>query len=470
MITTDLVVLGGGPAGYVAAIQAAKLEKEVILVEEDLMGGTCLNRGCIPTKALLQSASVKHDIDHADEFGFSLKSDYEINFATIQARKEKIVSNLRNGVSALMKKNKIKVLHGKGAVMGPSIFSPVSGTVTVTYEDPSKEETVIVPKNLIIATGSRVKSLPNLKIDEENILSSTGMLEISELPKTVAVIGGGVIGVEFASFLNRMGSKVTVIEYADRLVINESPSISQELKRAFEGDGICVKTSAKVQKAEVVNGGVAVSIEGEAKPEIFDKVLVAVGREPNIDNIGLINTSIKFDKKGIQVNKHYQTAESHIYAIGDAIPTLQLAHVGMAEGKIAVEHLVNNCQDTLDYVSMPRCTYTSPEIASVGYTQADIPEGMKVKVGKFPFTSNGKGMIAGAKGGFVEVLRNEENDDLLGISIIGPHATEMISEGSLARYVNASAHELGEVVHPHPTLSEAIQEAALDSYKMAIHK
>lgn len=469
-IETDLLILGGGTGGYVAAIRAAQQGMKVVLVEKDKLGGTCLHKGCIPTKALLKSAEVLDTLKQAEDFGIENEGHFNVDFRQVMNRKESIVNQLYQGVQGLVKKNNIKVVHGKGAVLGPSIFSPVSGAVAVTFDDPEQEEEIYVPKKLLIATGSSPASLPHLPLDEEHILSSDGMLELEALPQSIAIIGGGVIGSEWASLLNSMGVEVTIYEALDRLLINESKKISLTLQRSFKKRGIQVELSQLVEKAEVTETGVTLSIKGEEEPLEYEKVMVAIGRKPNVEGLGLQNTSVKFDAKGIQVNEHYQTAEGHIYAIGDCIDTLQLAHVATKEGELAVEHMVKEYSDPLNYINVPRCTYTSPEIASVGYTKETLPEGKKVKIGSFQFSGNGKALIGGHAEGFVEVIKDEETDDLIGVSIIGPHATDLISEASTAIYLNATPMEIGEAIHPHPTLSEAIQEAALDTEKWAIHK
>lgn len=469
MLQTELLVLGGGPGGYVAAIQAAKAGMEVVLVEQDNLGGTCLNRGCIPTKALLKSAEIFDNIKESDTFGITA-SDPVVNFAKVQERKQGIVNQLVKGVNALCKKNKITVIKGKGAVLGPSIFSPVSGAVAVTFDDPEKEEEIIVPKKLIIATGSVPRTLPSLPLDEEYILSSDGMLEMQELPESIAIVGGGVIGCEFASILNSFGVDVTIIEFAERLLINESKAISKNFTKQMKRRGIKVMTQSEVTNATIKDNKVEVEIKGQEDKIIVDKVMVSVGRKPVCENIGLQNTSVKYDQKGIQVNEYYQTSESHIYAIGDCINTIQLAHVAMKEGEIAVKHMLEEPVETIEYQNVPRCTYTSPEIASVGYHKDNVPEGVNVKIGNFPFGGNGKALIEGDGSGFIEVVRDKDTDDLLGVSIIGPHATELIAEPSTAIYLNASPEEIGEVIHAHPTLSEAMMEANLDSFGKAVHK
>lgn len=469
-IETELLILGGGTGGYVAAIRAAQLGMDVVLVEKDKLGGTCLHRGCIPSKVLLRSAEVMDTFKMADDFGLEMTETPKVNFSKVMKRKQGIVDQLHQGVQGLVKKNKIKVVNGKGAVLGPSIFSPVSGAVAVTFDDPDKEEEIYVPKKLIIATGSVPNTLPHLPLDEEMILSSDGMLELEELPKSMAIIGGGVIGVEWASLLNSLGVEITLFEALDRLVINESKQVSKALQKQFKKRGITVEVKQLVENAEIKDGSVTLSVKGKDEPLVVDKVMVAIGRKPVVEGLGLQNTSVKYDAKGIKVNEHYQTSESHIYAIGDCIDTLQLAHVAMKEGELAVDHIAHETSEPINYINVPRCTYTSPEIASVGYTKETLPEGRKVKTGTFQFNSNGKALIHGKADGFVEVIKDEETDDLIGVSIIGPHATDLISEVSTAIYMDASPIEIGEAIHPHPTLSEAIQEAALDVYKLAIHK
>ena len=465
----DLLILGGGTGGYVAAIKAAQQGMSVTLVEKDKLGGTCLHKGCIPTKALLRSAEIYDSVKKAEEFGIESKEKSVVNFQKVQERKQAIVDQLHKGVQGLVAKNKVKVLNGTGVVMGPSIFSPVSGAVIVTFED--GEEEILTPKKLLIATGSTPKSLPSLPLDEEYILSSDGMLELEELPEKIAIVGGGVIGSEWASLLNSLGVEVTIIEYLDRILPTESKSISRVFKKEIEAKGIKVQVNSEVKSAKVDKKKQQVELlYNDDEKLVVDQVMVAVGRKPNIDSIGLMNTSIKYDDKGIQVNDFYQTAEDHIYAIGDCIDTLQLAHVATKEGEIAVKHMAEEYVEPLNYINVPRATYSSPEIASVGYTKENVPEDKKVKIGNFPFAGNGKALIHGDSAGFVEVLRDEETDDLLGVSIIGPHATELIAEVSTALYMDASPMEIGDAIHAHPSLSEATMEAALDTYQLAIHK
>ena len=330
----DLLILGGGTGGYVAAIKAAQQGMSVTLVEKDKLGGTCLHKGCIPTKALLRSAEIYDSVKKAEEFGIESKEKSVVNFQKVQERKQAIVDQLHKGVQGLVAKNKVEVLNGTGVVMGPSIFSPVSGAVIVTFED--GEEEILTPKKLLIATGSTPKSLPSLPLDEEYILSSDGMLELEELPEKIAIVGGGVIGSEWASLLNSLGVEVTIIEYLDRILPTESKSISRVFKKEIEAKGIKVQVNSEVKSAKVDKKKQQVELlYNDDEKLVVDQVMVAVGRKPNIDSIGLMNTSIKYDDKGIHVNDFYQTAEDHIYAIGDCIDTLQLAHVATKEGEIA---------------------------------------------------------------------------------------------------------------------------------------
>ena len=440
---TDLLILGGGTGGYVAAIRAAQKGLNVTIVEKYKLGGTCLHKGCIPTKALLRSAEVFDTLKQAASFGIETEAA-SIDFSKIQQRKEGIIEQLHKGVEGLCKKNKIKMLAGEGAILGPSIFSPVSGAVAVTFNDPTREEEIIVPKNVIIATGSSPKTLPNLPLDEEFILSSDGMLELEELPESIAIIGGGVIGVEWASLLNSLGVNVTIIEFLDRLLINESATISKELKKRLEQRGINILLGSKVQEAKVTGQKVQIEVAGQESLAV-DKVMVAIGRQPNINKLGLQNTSVKYTDKGIEVNEFYQTTEGHIYAIGDCIDTLQLAHVAMKEGELAVQHLL-------------------------GETVEPLPADKEVVIGTFNFNGNGKSLVYGETDGFIEVIRDKKTDDLLGVSMIGPHVTDLIAEASTAMYLDAAPIEIGEAIHAHPTMTEVLQEAALDTYGLAIHK
>jgi dihydrolipoamide dehydrogenase len=467
----DLVIMGGGTGGYVAAIRAAQLGKTVAVVEKGKLGGTCLHKGCIPSKALLRSAEVYKTAKKAADFGVEIEG-LGLNFAKMQERKQTIVNQLHMGVQGLMKKGKIEVYEGTGRILGPSIFSPMPGTVSVEFNDGTENE-ILIPQNVIIATGSRPRSLPGLEIDGTFVMSSDEALEMETLPSSIIIVGGGVIGIEWASMLNDLGVEVTVLEYADRIVPTEDEDISKEAARVLKKKGITLVTSAKVLPDTLEKGeGVMISAEhkGETKQFTAEKMLVSVGRQANTEGIGLENTIIKIENGYIETNEYFQTAESHIYAIGDVIGGLQLAHVASHEGINAVEHLSNLKVEPINYTNISKCIYSSPEMASVGLTENQAKEqGLNVKVGKFPFKAIGKALVYGESDGFVKIIANKDNDDLLGVHMIGPHVTDMISEAGLAKVLDATPWEIAHTIHPHPSLSEVFGEAALAVEGKAIH-
>jgi dihydrolipoamide dehydrogenase len=467
----DLVILGGGTGGYVAAIRAAQLGKTVAVVEKGKLGGTCLHRGCIPSKALLRSAEVYKTAKKAADFGVEIEG-LSLNFAKMQERKQSIVDQLHMGVQSLMKKGKIEVYEGIGRILGPSIFSPMPGTISVEFNDGTENE-ILIPQNVIIATGSRPRSLPGLEIDGTFVMSSDEALEMETLPSSIIIVGGGVIGIEWASMLNDLGVDVTVLEYADRIVPTEDEDISKEAARVLKKKGIKLVTSAKVLPDTLEKGsGVMISAEhkGETKQFSAEKMLVSVGRQANTEGIGMENTAIKIENGYILTNEFFQTADDHIYAIGDVIGGLQLAHVASHEGITAVEHLSNLKVEPIDYSNISKCIYSSPEMASVGLTESQAKEqGLNVKVGKFPFKAIGKALVYGESDGFVKIIANKDNDDLLGVHMIGPHVTDMISEAGLAKVLDATPWEIAHTIHPHPSLSEVFGEAALAVEGKAIH-
>ncbi|SFD70565.1 dihydrolipoamide dehydrogenase [Bacillus sp. OV194] len=467
----DLVILGGGTGGYVAAIRAAQIGKKVAIVEKGLLGGTCLHKGCIPSKALLRSAEVYSTSKKAAEYGVSIEG-VSLDFNKVQERKQKIVDQLHNGVKHLMKKGDIQVFEGTGRILGPSIFSPMPGTISVEFNNGDENE-ILIPQNVIVATGSRPRTLPGLEIDGILVMSSDDALKMETLPASILIIGGGVIGIEWASMLNDFGVEVTVVEYADRILPTEDEEISKEAARILKKKGIKLVTGAKVL-SETLKKEESVQIDAEHKGGTAsfsaEKILVSVGRQANVEGIGLENTAIKIEKGFIETNEYYQTAESHIYAIGDVIGGLQLAHVASHEGIAAVEHLSNHTPHPIDYSMISKCIYSSPEMASVGYTEKEAKEkGYTVKVGKFPFKAIGKALVYGESDGFVKLVVDEATDDLLGVHMIGPHVTDMISEAGLARVLDATPWEIAQTVHPHPTLSEVFGEAALAVDGKAIH-
>ncbi|WDM20339.1 dihydrolipoyl dehydrogenase [Paenibacillus polymyxa] len=462
-IHCDVAILGGGTGGYVAAIRAAQLGKEVVIIEKDKLGGTCLHRGCIPSKALLRSAEVYATIKESAQYGIET-SGAQLVFPKVQERKEAVVEQLHQGVQFLMRKNKITVLSGKGRVIGPSIFSPKSGAVAVELEDGEME--TIVPAHLIIATGSRPRVLSGLEPDGEFILSSDEALTMEKLPASLIIVGGGVIGVEWASMLNDFGVEVTVVEAANRLIPTEDEDVSREMQRLLTKRGIKVLTGSQVL-AETYGKdeeGIQIDVQKGEETETLSasKLLISVGRQANVENIGLENTDIRVERGFISVNEHLQTNEPHIYAIGDCIGGLQLAHAASHEGLQAVHHLAGEEFHSVPNHLIPRCIYTRPEAASVGLTEQEARErGHQVKTGKFPFQAIGKSLVYGSRDGFVKVVADEKTNDILGVHMIGTHVTDLISEAALAQLLDATPWEVGQLIHPHPTLSEILGEAML---------
>lgn len=462
-IHCDVAILGGGTGGYVAAIRAAQLGKEVVIIEKDKLGGTCLHRGCIPSKALLRSAEVYATIKESAQYGIET-SGAQLVFPKVQERKEAVVEQLHQGVQFLMRKNKITVLSGKGRVIGPSIFSPKSGAVAVELEDGEME--TIVPAHLIIATGSRPRVLSGLEPDGEFILSSDEALTMEELPASLIIVGGGVIGVEWASMLNDFGVEVTVVEAANRLIPTEDEDVSREMQRLLTKRGVKVLTGSQVLAKTYGKDeeGVQIDVQKGEETETLSasKLLISVGRKANVENIGLENTDIRVERGFISVNDHLQTNEPHIYAIGDCIGGLQLAHAASHEGLQAVHHMAGEEFHSVPNHLIPRCIYTRPEAASVGLTEQEARErGHQVKTGKFPFQAIGKSLVYGSRDGFVKVVADEKTNDILGVHMIGTHVTDLISEAALAQLLDATPWEVGQLIHPHPTLSEILGEAML---------
>ncbi|OLS40128.1 dihydrolipoyl dehydrogenase [Bacillus sp. MRMR6] len=467
----DLVILGGGTGGYVAAIRAAQLGLKTAIVEKGKLGGTCLHKGCIPSKALLRSAEVYSTTKHSEEFGI-VTGEVSLDFGKVQERKSKIIAQLHKGVQHLMSQGKIDVFEGLGRILGPSIFSPTAGTISVEMNN-GEENEMLLPKNVIVATGSRPRTLSGLAIDGELVITSDEALELETLPNSIIIVGGGVIGIEWASMLSDFGVEVTVIEYADRIIPTEDKEVSKEMQRLMKKKGIKIVTNAKVLPESLIrDNGVTISAEVKAGVKEFkaEQLLVSVGRQANVEGIGLENTDIQVEKGYISTNEYYQTKESHIYAIGDVIGGLQLAHVASHEGIIAVEHIAGNVPSSLKYELVSRCIYSNPEVSSVGITEEQAKEkGHKVKVGKFSFRAIGKALVYGESDGFVKIVADKETNDILGVHMIGPHVTDMISEAGLAMVLDATPWEIGHTIHPHPTLSEAIGEAALAVDGKAIH-
>ncbi|MBD2847310.1 dihydrolipoyl dehydrogenase [Paenibacillus sp. IB182496] len=465
-IEADLSILGGGPGGYTAAIRAAQAGKSVVLIEENKIGGTCLHKGCIPTKSLLHSANLYHQIKHASAFGVEVEDEaIRLHYGRVHQRKQEVVDQLYGGLRHLMRKHGIQVVHGKGRIIGPSIFSPRSGSVAVELADGDME--TVVSSNLMIATGSRPRMLQGLEPDGIHILNSDQALELEQLPNSLLIIGGGVIGVEWASLLSDFGVEVTLVEMAARLLPGEDADISNALQKAFRARGIRVLTNVQLELPSyaIEDGRCTLQAETSDGPVRLqaDQMLVCVGRQANCETIGLENTDVEIRNGVIAVNRSLQTTEPHIYAIGDVTGGVQLAHAAAHEGLCAVEHLLGS-PDAAVYEPhrIPRCIYARPEIASIGWTEAEARKrGMLVKVGKIPFQAIGKAVISGEQEGFVKVVAEETTGDLLGVHIIGAKATELIAEASLAQLLDATPWEIGQAIHPHPSLSEALGEAML---------
>ena len=458
----DVIVVGSGPGGYVAAIRASQLGLKTAVIERSELGGICLNWGCIPTKALLKSANVFEYINHAADYGINIKGA-DADFPAIVKRSRDVAEGMSNGIQFLMKKNKIDVIKGTGKVK--------AGKKVAVTDDKGKV-TEYAAANIIIATGARSRELPFLPQDGKKIIGYREALVLPKLPKKMVVVGSGAIGVEFAYFYNAMGVDVTIVEFMDNIVPIEDEEVSKQLGRSFKKAGIKVMTKSSVKSVDTKGTGCKVLIETKKGEETVecDVVLSAVGIKRNIENIGLEDVGIATDKDTVLVNDYYQTNIPGYYAIGDIVPGPALAHVASAEGIICVEKISGMDVAPLDYGNIPGCTYASPEVASVGMTEAKAKEaGYEIKVGKFPFSASGKASAAGHKDGFVKLIFDAKYGELLGGHMIGANVTEMIAEIVAIRKLETTGHELIKTVHPHPTMSEAIMEAAAAAYGEVIH-
>ncbi|MEN9743003.1 MAG: hypothetical protein RLZZ65_808 [Bacteroidota bacterium] len=459
----DIIVVGSGPGGYVTAIRASQLGLKTAIVERESLGGICLNWGCIPTKALLKSANVYEYLQHASEYGITVKEG-SADFDAIIKRSRDVASGMSNGIQFLMKKNKIDVIKGTGVIQA-------NKTVEVTDEAGAKTLHV-ASKGIIIATGARSRELPNLPQDGSKIIGYRQAMTLPAQPKKLVVVGSGAIGVEFAYFYNAIGTEVTIVEYLPNIVPVEDEEVSKQLEKSFKKAGINIMTNASVESVDTKGKGCVVTIKtekGEEKIEC-DVVLSAVGIQANIENIGLETVGIVTDKGRILVNEYYQTNIPGYYAIGDVVPGPALAHVASAEGIICVEKIAGHHPEPLNYGNIPGCTYCSPEVASVGMTEKAAKEaGYEIKVGKFPFSASGKASAAGAKDGFVKLIFDAKYGELLGGHLIGANVTEMVAELVAVRKLETTGEELIKTVHPHPTMSEAIMEAAAAAYGEVIH-
>lgn len=459
----DIIVIGSGPGGYVTAIRASQLGLKTAIVEKESLGGVCLNWGCIPTKALLKSANVYEYLQHAADYGITVK-DSSADFSAIIDRSRGVANGMSNGIQFLMKKNKIDVIQGTGAVKAGK-------KVAVTDKD-GKVTEYTADKGVIIATGARSRQLPNIPQDGKKVIGYREAMTLPSMPKRLVVVGSGAIGVEFAYFYKTLGTEVTIVEFMPNIVPVEDEEVSKQMEKSFKKSGVKIMTNASVESVDTSGKGCVVTVKtakGEEKIEC-DVVLSAVGIETNLDGIGLEEVGIATDKGKVLVNEYYQTNIPGYYAIGDIVPGPALAHVASAEGIICVEKIAGHNPEALDYGNIPGCTYASPEIASVGMTEKAAKEaGLDIKVGKFPFSASGKASAAGAKDGFVKLIFDAKYGELLGAHMIGANVTEMIAEIVVARKLEVTGEALIKTVHPHPTMSEAVMEAAAAAYGEVIH-
>ena len=458
----DIIVLGSGPGGYVTAIRASQLGFKVAVVEKESLGGICLNWGCIPTKALLKSAQVFEYLKHAEDYGLSVENP-DKDFTKVVKRSRNVAEGMSNGIKFLMKKNKIDVINGFGKVKpGKKLdVTAEDGTVTEYSAD-----------HIVIATGARSRELPALKQDGKKVIGYREALTLPEQPKKIVIVGSGAIGVEFAYFYNSMGTDVTVVEFLPRIVPVEDAAVSKQLEKSFKKSGIKVMTSAEVTSVDTSGSGIKATVKTKKGEEVLeaDILLSAVGIKTNIENIGLEDVGIVTDRDKVLVNDFYQTNIPGYYAIGDITPGPALAHVASAEGILCVEKIAGQHVEAIDYGNIPGCTYCSPEIASVGMTEAQAKDaGYELKVGNFPFSASGKASAAGTKDGFVKVIFDAKYGEWLGCHMIGAGVTDMIAEAVLGRKLETTGHEVLKAIHPHPTMSEAVMEAVADAYDEVIH-
>ena len=462
MSAYDVIVLGSGPGGYVTAIRASQLGLKTAIVEKESLGGVCLNWGCIPTKALLKSAQVFDYLKHASDYGLTV-NEFDKDFTAVVKRSRNVAGTMSKGVQFLLKKNKIDVINGFGKLKA-------AGAITVT--DDKGVAADYSAKNIIVATGARSRELPNLPQDGEKVIGYRQAMSLKKQPKKMIVVGSGAIGVEFAHFYNSMGTEVTIVEFLPNIVPVEDIDISKQMEKSFKKSGIKVMTNSAVESVDTSGKGVVATVKTAKGIETIeaDIVLSAVGIKTNIENIGLEDLGIATDRDKILVNEWYQTNIPGIYAIGDVVPGPALAHVASAEGITCVEKIAGAHTEAVDYGNIPGCTYATPEIASVGLTEAKAKEqGYELKIGKFPFTASGKAQASGTPDGFVKVIFDAKYGEWLGCHMIGAGVTDMIAEAVVARKLETTGHEILKAIHPHPTMSEAVMEAVADAYDEVIH-
>lgn len=458
----DVIILGSGPGGYVAAIRASQLGLKTAVIERELLGGICLNWGCIPTKALLKSANVFDYINHADDYGIKIASP-KVDFGGMIKRSREVADGMNKGVTFLLKKNKVDVIMGEGKLKPGK---------KIEVTDKAGKKSTFEGENIIIATGARAKELPNVKIDDKKIIEYRKAMSLDKQPKKMVVMGSGAIGCEFAYFYRSIGTEVTVVEFLDNVVPREDEEVSKQLGRSFKKSGIKIMTSSSVEKVDTSGSGCQVHVKTKKGEEVIDcdVVLSAVGVTPNTENIGLADLGIATDRGFITVDAYYKTNIPGYYAIGDCIPGPALAHVASAEGILCVEKIKGEKVEPIDYGNIPNCTYCHPEVASVGMSEKEAKEaGYELKVGKFPFSASGKAKAAGQSEGFVKLIFDAKYGELLGGHMIGANVTEMVAELVSVRKLETTGHEIIKTIHPHPTMSEAIMEAAAAAYDEVIH-
>ncbi|MCK5846732.1 MAG: dihydrolipoyl dehydrogenase [Bacteroidales bacterium] len=459
----DIIIIGSGPGGYVAAIRASQLGKKVAVVERAEVGGICLNWGCIPTKALLKSAQVYNYINHSENYGIKVEGEIAADFEAIVARSRGVAANMSKGVQFLFKKHGVELIQAFGSLQK-------AHEVKLDFED--GESKIITAENIILATGARARQLPNLPIDGEKIIGYRRAMTLDKQPESMVVVGSGAIGSEFAHFYHSIGTKVTLVEYMPNIIPVEDIDASKSLLRSFKKAKMKVITSASVTEVDTSGNKCIVSIETKKGIQTVeaDIVLSAVGVETNLEGLGLDKLGVANERGKIIVDDYYKTNIEGLYAIGDIVHGPALAHVASREGIICVEKLAGHNVEPMDYGNIPGCTYTSPEVASVGLTEAQaIEQGYELKIGKFPFKASGKATAGGNTDGLVKVIFNAENDEWLGCSMVGDNVTEMISEVVVARRMKVKAQDIINAVHPHPTMSEAVMEAVAHAYGEAIH-
>jgi len=458
----DIIVIGSGPGGYVAAIRASQLGFKTAIIEREALGGICLNWGCIPTKALLKSAQVFEYLNHAEDYGIKVDGG-KVDFSAVVKRSRGVAEGMSKGIQFLMKKNKIDVIMGTATVKK-------GGKISVKDKDGSAKE--YTAKHTILATGARSRELPNLKQDGKNVIGYRQAMNLEKQPESIVVVGSGAIGVEFAYFYNAIGTQVTIVEFMDRIVPVEDEDVSKQLEKSLKKAGIKVMTSSEVTAVKQSGSVNKVSVKNAKGTQELEAtvVLSAVGITPNIENIGLEELGVKTEKGHVVVDEFYKTNIDGVYAIGDIVKGQALAHVASAEGITCVEKIAGMDVEPINYSNIPGCTYCSPEVASVGLTEKAAKEaGYELKIGKFPFSASGKASAAGAKDGFIKMIYDAKYGELLGAHMIGANVTEMIAEAVVARKLETTGHEILKAVHPHPTMSEAIMEATADAYGEVIH-